>query len=139
MKLDLAAAIFWIGWGQLAVLAASALVPVRLDWRQRLSELPTLVRQLFWVYGGYIVLSIVGLGAICIVNAGELATGSLLSRSFCAYGAAFWGVRLSLQPFLAARPFLTNAWLRAGYHLLTVMFASFLAVYLYGFCTSPCR
>jgi len=36
--------------------------------------------------------------------------------------AAFWGVRLSLQTILDAKPFLTTWWLVAGYHLLTVLF-----------------
>jgi hypothetical protein len=132
MRLDLASAIFWIGCGQLCVLVASALVPVRLDWRHLLAALPTLVRQLFWIYGGYVVLSIVSLGAICVVNADELATGSPLARSFCAYGAVFWGIRLSLQPFLAAKPFLTTWWFHGGYHLLTLLFVGFVIIYSWG-------
>lgn len=125
MPLDLSTAIFYAGIGQLSVLVASSLVPLRLDWKTTLSPLPQLVRQLFWVYGGYVVLSIISLGTICILNAEELASGTRLARCFCAYAAIFWGVRLSLQPFLAAKPFLTTWWLRGGYHLLTVLFVSF--------------
>ncbi len=132
MNLDLATAIFLIGLGQLSVLVASSLVPVRLNWSTVLSPLPPLVRQLFWVYGGYIVLSIVGLGTLCLLNAEELAAGSRLARSVCGYGAAFWGIRLSLQPFLDAKPFLTTWWLYAGYHLLTLLFASFTLVFGWG-------
>ncbi len=128
MTIDLATTIFYAGIGQLGVLVASSLVPVRLDWKTTLSPLPHLVRQLFWVYGGYVVLSIISLGVICIVNSEELASGSRLARSFCAYAAIFWGVRLSLQPFLAAKPFLTKWWLRGGYHLLSVLFVSFTVV-----------
>ncbi len=62
------------------------------------------------------MLSIVALGTISILNSVELASGTRLARSFCAFAAIFWGVRLSLQPFLAAKPFLTTWWLRAGYH-----------------------
>lgn len=132
MKLDLSYAIFLVGWGQLCVLVASALVPIRLDWRNVLSTLPRLIRQLFWVYGGYVVLSIVSLGVICILNAEELASGSGLARAYCAYATLFWGIRTSLQPFLAAKPFLTTWWLRAGYRLLTVLFASFTLVLGWG-------
>jgi hypothetical protein len=124
--------IYLAGWGQLSVLIASALVPIRLDWRRRLAEMPLLVRQLFWVYGGYVVLSIISLGLICVTNADELARGSTLARSFCAYATIFWGIRISLQPFLAARPFLTTWWLRAGYHLLTALFASFVLILGWG-------
>lgn len=125
MTVNLANAIFCTGIGQLCVLVASALVPVRLKWQSVLAPLPPLVRQLFWVYGGYVVLSIISLGTICIFHAEELAAGSGLARAFCAYATLFWGIRLSLQPFLSARHFLTTWWLRAGYHLLTFLFASF--------------
>ncbi len=125
MTLDLSTAIFCAGVGQLCVLVASALVPMRLQWNQVLAPLPTLVRQLFWVYGGYVVLSIISLGTICILCADELAAGSGLARAFCAYVALFWGIRLSLQTVLDAKPFLTTWWLHAGYHLLTVLFAGF--------------
>lgn len=132
MTMNLTTAIFCAGIGQLCILVASALVPVRLQWKSVLAPLPPLVRQLFWVYGGYVVLSIISLGILCIVNAEELAAGSLLARSFCAYAMLFWGIRLSLQPFLQAKPFLTTWWLRAGYHLLTILFTSLTVIFGWG-------
>lgn len=132
MNATLTNAIFGIGIGQLCVLVASALVPIHLNWKARLRELPDLVRQLFWVYGGYVVLSIISLGLICLINARELAGGSVLARSFCLYGMIFWGIRLSLQPVLTVKPFLTKWWLAAGYHLLTILFTCFVLVYGWG-------
>lgn len=132
MTIELANAIFLVGIGQLCVLFASALVPLRLDWRANLANLPPLLRQMFWVYGGYIVLSIVSLGLICIFCAEELASDSRLARAFCGYGALFWGVRLALQPIFKAGPFLTSWWLRCGYHLLTVLFLLFVIVLGWG-------
>ncbi len=129
MNFPLPAAIFVVGVAQLCVLVASALVPVRLQWSDLLASLPLLVRQLFWVYGGYVVLSIISLATISMVCADELAAGSLLARAFCVYATMFWGIRLSLQPFLDAKPFLTAWWLRAGYHLLTVLFTCFTLVF----------
>jgi len=128
MRFDLADAIYLVGWGQLSVLVASALVPLRLNWRTTLASLPLLLRQLFWIYGGYVVLSIIGLGTVCILNSSELATGSSLARAICIYAAIFWGTRLCLQPFLAAKPYLNTKWLRAGYHLLSILFISFVFV-----------
>ena len=132
MKIELATAIHVAGIGQLCVLVASALVPVRLRWKTILAPLPRLVRQLFWVYGGYIVLSIISLGTICVLNSNELASGSMLARWYCGYGAVFWGIRLSLQPILSAKEFLTTWWLRTGYHLLTVLFTSFTLILGWG-------
>ncbi len=125
MKNELATAIFAAGIGQFCVLVASALVPIRLQWKTLLTPLPPLVRQLFWVYGGYVVLSIISLGTICVLNSNELASGSMLARSYCGFGAIFWGIRLSLQPILSAKEFLTTWWLCAGYHLLSILFISF--------------
>lgn len=125
-------AIFIIGLLQLSVLIASSLVPQRLEWRQVLLPLPLLARQLFWVYGGYVVLSIVSLGLICLFNSNELASGTRLARSFCLFGTLFWGIRLSLQLVLDAKPFLTTWWLWTGYHLLTLLFITFTTVFFCG-------
>jgi hypothetical protein len=124
--------IFAAGVGQLGVLIASAQVPFQLHWREAFAPLPKLHRQLYWVYGGYVVLSIVALGLISLLNASELAAGSGLARAFCAYAAAFWGVRLGLQTVLDAKPFLTAWWLTLGYHALTVLFLFFTVVFAWG-------
>jgi hypothetical protein len=124
--------IFIAGFGQLCILAASVLVPVKLKWKTDLQVLPRLHRQLFWIYGGYIILAILALGLICIFNSAALAEGSLLARCVCGYIAAFWGIRLSLQIFLDVKTHLTSLWLKAGYHLLTVLFATFTALFLYA-------
>ncbi|HTU23763.1 MAG TPA: hypothetical protein VMF30_00110 [Pirellulales bacterium] len=102
---------------------ASLLVPVQLDWRQTFGVLPVLHRQLVWVYGGYTLLSIVAIGLITVTNAGELAAGGMLARSFCGYAFAFWGIRLALVPVLRVREHLDRWWLRLGYIVLTLAFA----------------
>jgi hypothetical protein len=132
MSLDLATSIFWAGLGQLSVLVASSLVPFRLKWKESLTPLPPLLRQLFWVYGGYIVLTIIGLALISLTCSDELASGDPLARLVCGYATLFWGIRLSLQPFLAAEPFLTARWLSFGYHLLTLLFLAFTLVFAWG-------
>lgn len=132
MFLDLGTTIFWAGLGQLDVLVASALVPIRLQWKVTLAPLPRLVRQLFWIYGGYIVLTIVSLGVVSLTRSEDLASGTPLARLVCGYAALFWGVRLTLQPLLAVEPFLTTRWLRAGYHLLTFLFVTFTLVFGWG-------
>ncbi len=121
--------IFAAGIGQICVLVASALVPRRLNWRSEFAKLSRLHRQMYWVYGGYVALSIIALGVISIVNAAELAGGGRLARSVCAYNAVFWGIRLSLQPVLDVKEHLTTWWLTAGYHLLTLLFITFTAIY----------
>jgi hypothetical protein len=124
--------IFFAGFGQLCILAASVLVPVKLNWKKDLQVLPRLHRQLFWVYGGYIILAIGALGLICIFNAAELAQQSLLARCVCGYIAVFWGIRLSLQVILDVRTHLTSVCLNIGFHALTLLFATFTAIFAYA-------
>ena len=41
----------------------------------------------------------------------------------CGFIALFWGARLAVQlAVFDAKPFLTNGWLKAGYHGLTLVF-----------------
>ena len=117
------------GVGHFGVLVASALVPLRLDWRKELACLSRLHRQMYWVYGGYVVLSIVAFGLITLFNARALAAGSDLARAVCGYVAVFWGIRVGLQGVFDVKEHLTAWWLRLGYHGLTVLFLFFTAVY----------
>jgi hypothetical protein len=129
---DLSRLILIAGIAQLFILIASALVPFRLNWRHELRSLSVLHRQMYWVYGGYVVLSIIAFALISILNSRELARGSGLARGVCAYIAIFWGVRVALQGVFDAREHLTEWWLKAGYHTLTVVFAVLTIVYAWA-------
>src|SRR6185436_4146532 len=117
------------GVGQLSVLIASALVPFRMNWRTELQSLSRLHRQMYWVYGGYVVLSILAFALLSLFNARELAGGGALARGLCLYVAIFWGVRVVLQAIFDVREHLTAWWLKAGYAVLTLLFASFTIIY----------
>jgi len=132
MKIQLADAIFLAGIGQLGVLFASALVPFQLNWKEAYAPLPKLHRQLVWVYGGYIVLSILSLGLICLFCSRELASGSTLARAFSVYGMVFWGIRLTLQGVFDVQQHLTNRWLHLGYHSLTLVFVGVTVIYAWA-------
>lgn len=118
------------GIGQLGILVASSLVPFKLNFKRDLAVLNVLHRQLYWTYGGYVVMGIIMLGATSVACADELAGGSRLAKFWCGYGAAFWGIRLCLQAVFDVKPHLTEWWMPIGYHLLTVLFASFTVLYL---------
>jgi hypothetical protein len=120
------------GAGQLGVLVASTLVPLRLNWRTELGSLSRLHRQMYWVYGGYVVLAIVAFGFISLFNAQEMASGGGLARGICGYIAVFWGARLVLQGVFDVAEHLTAWWLKVGYHSLTVLFVIFTLIYGYA-------
>ena len=118
------------GLTHFAILIASALTPGVLEWRRHLATLPPLLRQLFWVYGSFIVLVIISFGTISLAHASTLASGEPLARSVCAVIAIFWGARLAVQWFVFdATPFLTNTLLKVGYHTLTVAFVALTVIY----------
>ena len=60
---------------QLGVLIASALVPRALNWRENLAGLHPFIRRLFWVYGCFIVLMVVGFSLLTFANATRMAAG----------------------------------------------------------------
>ncbi|MGH9409049.1 MAG: hypothetical protein ACRD1V_06310 [Vicinamibacterales bacterium] len=124
--------LFAAGVAQLGVLVASAIVPFRLNWRTELSSLSRLHRQMYWVYGGYVVLSIVAFALLSVFNAPELAKGSGLARGVCLYIAVFWGTRVALQAVFDVKEHLNAWWLKAGYVLLTVLFAALTVIYAWA-------
>ena len=118
------------GIAHFGILIASANAPKALNWKETLKPLPPLLRQMFWVYGWFIVLVIVSFGTITLVHTDALASGVPLARWMCGMIAVFWGVRLIVQFFIFdAKPFLTNWFYTAGYHGLTIVFIFLTAVY----------
>lgn len=112
------------------ILIASALTPRVLNWRANFAPLHPFLRRLFWVYGVFIVLVIFGFGILTLANAEAMATGDPVARSLAAFIGVFWLARLAVQWFVfAARPFLTNAFLRLGYHGLTLLFIILVVIY----------
>lgn len=114
---------------QVSILVASALVPQELNWKEVFALLPKLHRQMYWIYGIYTAAAILTLGLFSLLAAEDLAGDSRLAKMVCMANSLFWGVRVCLQWVMDAEPFLTKWWLRAGYHLLTVLFFSFTVFY----------
>jgi hypothetical protein len=115
---------------QLMVLIASASVPRALDWRTNLAKLHPFLRRLFWVYGCFIVFTIIGFAVLTFYNANAMAAGNPLARSVCLFIMIFWAARLAVQFFVFdARPFLTTWFYRLGYHALTFAFAALVGIY----------
>lgn len=106
------------------ILLASALVPQVLDWKAALAKLDPLSRQLVWVHGAFIVLVIIAFGVLAVTFSQDLAGKSLLARGVCLFISLFWGARLGVQFFVFdAGPYLKTAYLKVGYHALTLAFS----------------
>ncbi len=121
--MNLPTLIFISGVLHFGTLIASAAVPHVLDWKGELRKLDGLSRQLIWVHGLFIVLTIIGFGMLTSFFSSDLAAGTPLARAVCGFIAFFWGARLLVQFFIFdARPFLKSAFLKLGYHCLTLVF-----------------
>jgi len=112
------------------ILIASALVPRVLDWRANLALLHPFLRRLFWVYGVFIVLVIIGFGTLTLLDSAAMAADEPVARSLAALIAIFWFARLLVQLFVFdCRAFLTTPLLKIGYHCLTLVFVYFTIIY----------
>src|SRR5262249_6096463 len=114
---------------QLGLLIPACLLPGRLNWKKEFSPLPPLLRQMSWVYPGYVMLSFVAFAIISLTQSAELASGSELARAVCAYICVFWSIRLALQAAFDVKPFITTWWLKWGYRALAVDFTYLVIVY----------
>ncbi len=132
ITIDTKTLVYLAGISHFGILIASSLAPFALNWKESLKPLPKLLRRMFWVYGGFIVMMIVGFGTLTLIFADDLSHGTPLARGICTMIALFWGVRLGVQFFVFdARPYLTRPLYRYGYHALTCVFI-FLTI-TYGF------
>jgi hypothetical protein len=115
---------------QLEILLASVQVPKMLNWRGELANLAPFLRRLFYVYGAFIILTIVGMGVISIAFAAEIAASPGLGRAFAGFLFVFWSARLVVQFFVFdAQPILTTPVMRFAYHALTVAFVMLVGIY----------
>ncbi len=123
------------GIGQFGILIASALVPKVLDWKTAMKSLPPFLRTLFWVYGVFIVLTIIGLATLTLLHARAMAAGDPVARGVAGFIAVFWGARLVVQLFIFdTTPYLTNVWLKLGDHVLTAAFIFLTVVFTLAAC-----
>jgi len=82
---------------QLLIAAANVLVPRILSYRDNLSRLSPIVRQVFVIHSVYIAMVVVGFSGLCFVFAPELAAEDKLGRCLSGFMAVFWALRVVLQ------------------------------------------
>ena len=123
----------WIqlaGLAHFGILIASAMVPAKLNWKEELARLSPLQRQMYWIYGAYIVFCILGFGLISLLMPNPLTSGEPLGSVVSLFIAIFWAGRVALQPVMKVKLIIGDVWwMRAGYHALTAAFAFLTVVY----------
>lgn len=88
-------------WGagvvHVGIIAANVPLLGRLRVRERLTGVPTFIRQIFYVHWIYIVIVLGLFATLCFGFAPELAAGGGLGRFLSAFIAGFWLLRIVLQ------------------------------------------
>ena len=126
--------IFWSGIGHFTLCTASLYVPVALRWKEGLSGLRPLLKQMFWTYASYILVINFCFGVISVAGAKELLDGSFLARCITLFIGIYWLSRTCIQFFYFDRTETPEgARYVAGEVLLVTAFIAFSLVYLFAF------
>ena len=130
MRVSLSLLLQIAGVLHLGLMAAGLLMPRVVNMRAHLVNLPSFIRQLFWVYYTFIAVCLVSFSAITVAFADTLAAGGPLARALCAFFAVFWTLRLIVATFVFdLRPYLTTDYRRLGYHATNLVFTYLPVVY----------
>ena len=85
------------GWGQILLILGSLGIPVVLGWKEKLSGLTTLIRQMFWVYSFYIWCTNLCFGLLSALGAGLILDGSPLAICVSGFIFGYWLLRMVIQ------------------------------------------
>jgi hypothetical protein len=90
--------LLWLaGLVQVAIASANLFLPAKLKYRESLSRVSPIIRQIFVVHSIYIVGVVLLFASVSFGFAGELASGHGLGRFLAAAIAVFWLLRAPVQ------------------------------------------
>ena len=125
------------GLGQLGLAAASTAIPFVLRWRAETAALRPLLRQLFWVYAGYILGFHVAFGLLSLLGPAWLLDGSGLAAAVSGFIATYWSARLVLQfTYLDRSDAPQGPWFRAAEAALVSLFVFLSLTYTWALATN---
>ena len=90
-------ALWLAGFVQLAMAFANLFIPKKLNYRENLSRVAPIIRQIFVVHSVYIVGVVLLFAVLTFGFAAELASGRGLGRFLAAAMAFFWLFRTPVQ------------------------------------------
>lgn len=85
------------GISQFLLCLGSFAIPRVLGWPEKLKVLSPLMRQLFWIYAGYILCSHFFFALLSVTARDWLVSGGLPSAMVSGFIMLWWGVRLVMQ------------------------------------------
>ena len=125
--------IFLAGLAQIGLVLGSLAIPKILNWRSELAKVNLLIKQMFWVYAAYIVVTNVCFGLISVFAYRDLTNGSTLAMLINGFIAVYWLSRVLIQFLYFDRAsFPTWKWNRLGEMVLVTLFVFLSIVYSYA-------
>src|SRR4051812_2060083 len=103
--------------------------PRRFGWREELSSLTVLTRQIMYVQTLFIALTVLMMGVLCVVSANALINTPLGKQVLLGFGI-FWVVRLLIQFFGYSSELWRGKTFETGVHIVfSIMWIYFSAVF----------
>ena len=126
--------IFLAGIGQIALVLGSLAIPKILKWKDELNKVQPLIRQIFWTYAGYILVTNLCFGLLSVLETKELINGSVLASAITGFITMYWFSRVAIQFFYFDRSsFPPGKMLLTGEILLVALFVFLTLVYGWSF------
>lgn len=122
--------IFIAGLAQLALVAGSLAIPKVLDWHTGLAKLRPLLKQMFWTYAAYILVTNLCFGLISAFDFRDLANHSTLAALITGFIAVYWISRVFIQFFYFDRTdFPPGKWNKMAEIVLVTLFIFLSVIY----------
>lgn len=117
---------------QIAVALGSLWIPKILHWNTGLGSAPILIRQMFWVYGGYIFFTNIWLGFVSLFFYADLVDGNKTGLLVLIYALLYWTARVLIQFFYFDKKELPKSiFLKVSGYVLDACFL--LLAFVYGY------
>lgn len=87
------------GLSQIFLVLGSLAIPKLLNWKQELNKLNPLIKQMFWTYAGYILVTNLSFGILTLMATEELMSGSKLAIAISFFISLYWIARIFIQFF----------------------------------------
>lgn len=121
------------GIGHIALGLGSLVIPKMLNWKSSLSSVPTLIRQIFWTYAGYILAINIFFGIISLFYTDELLSGSGLSKAMLLLIGVYWLSRVIIQFVYFDKTGIPDKFIyKVGEIVLVTLFMAFTLIYGYA-------
>ncbi|PCI36271.1 MAG: hypothetical protein COB53_10145 [Elusimicrobia bacterium] len=117
--------------GHFIMLCASFQAPYFLKWKEDLAKLTRFNRSIFWVYGGYIAMTIMAFGLLTIYLHDDMLRGDKASLALALFMGIFWGARVLIDFFVyKTDDWPTGLYFDVGHLLVRILILGLAGTYL---------